>query len=58
MIERLNSKLTYTILDDNGISIDHEEYGHICILDQDENLKLAEEIVRDALFDKSEEYVK
>lgn len=55
MIAKLNEKLEiHSVEGESAVEIRHKEYGHICILDENENLKLAEEIIRDELFEKSE----
>ncbi len=55
MVEKLNSKLScIPVVGDSTVVINHSQYGHICILNSDEDLRLAEEIIRDELFDKSE----
>lgn len=54
-IKKLNDKLTVERIDADAILVTHSEYGHICTISPDEDLDLVEEIVRDELFDKSEE---
>lgn len=55
MIAKLNEKLeVYPVDGEPAVEIRHKEYGFICILDENENPKSAEEIIRDELFEKSE----
>lgn len=53
-IQKLNNKLSCRSIGDDTIEVLHTEYGHICTLGVDDDIKVAEEIVRDELFEKSE----
>lgn len=53
-IEKLNKNLSCRFVDQDTVEVHHLVYGHICILGADDDIKVAEEIVRDELFEKSE----